>query len=107
MKEIRNKIIRILYARINIESCFRIRIIRKNKIYIIKTDKPILVNYLNRLPNVIDIPEGSTFTWQPAILKNKLKFILLGFKDPEDSYTKNDSKGIQWETNAKRIKSLE
>ena len=24
----------------------------------LKTDKPVEVNYLNRLPNVIDVPEG-------------------------------------------------
>ena len=29
----------------------------------LKTDIPVAVNYLNRLTNVIDIPEGSTFAW--------------------------------------------
>ena len=62
----------------------------------LKTDKPVAVNYLNRLSNVIGIPEGSTFAWQVAILKIRPKFILLGFKDPEDSYTKNNSQFIQW-----------
>ena len=86
-----------MYARINFKASKRIRIIER-----LKTDKPIAVNYLNRLSNVIDIPEGSTFTWQPAMLKKKPKFILLGFKDPEVTYTKNNSQFIQWEADNKK-----
>ena len=46
------------------------------------------------------------YTWQVALLKNRPKFILLGFKDSDISFTKNNSKFIQDNGANNKFKSL-
>ena len=56
---------------------------------------PIQVDYLQRISASADVPEGSTFSWKPVILSSRPRFILLGFKENEIDYLKNNSKFIQ------------
>ena len=56
---------------------------------------PVRVDYLERIYAGIDMPEGSRYSWKPTILGSRPRYILIGFKDPDVSYTKNNSKFIQ------------
>ena len=55
------------------------------------TDKPIKINYLNRLCNHINIPEGTSFSFTPCTLSKRPKNILVGFKDADISFGKNNN----------------
>ena len=71
-----------------------------------KSIENVDVSYLKRIPNVLDIPEGSNFTWTPSNLSSRPRFLILGFKSSDISYTQNNSKFIQ-EKDSKRITSLQ
>ena len=55
------------------------------------TDKSIKINYLNRLCNHINIPEGTSFSFTPCTLSKRPKHILIGFKDINISFQKNNN----------------
>ena len=71
-----------------------------------KSIENIDVSYLKRIPNVLDIPEGSNFSWTPSNLSSRPRFLILGFKSSEIKYTENNSKFIQ-EKDGKRLTSLQ
>ena len=71
-----------------------------------KSIEKIDVSYLKRIPNVLDIPEGSNFTWTPSNLSSKPRFLIMGFKNADIQYTENNSKFIQ-ASGDKRITSLQ
>jgi len=55
------------------------------------TDKPIKINYLNRLCNHINVPEGSSFSFNPCTMSKRPKHIIIGFKDTNISFQKNNN----------------
>ena len=71
-----------------------------------KSLEKIDVTYLKRIPNVLDIPEGSNFSWTPFNLSSRLRFLIMGFKNNDVKYTENNSKFIQ-EKDGKRLISLQ
>ena len=71
----------------------------------LNTDKDINVAYLNRISQMIDIPEASTYSWKPAFLSNRPRYIFVAFKEPTSSSQTNNSKFIQY-SGTNKIKSL-
>lgn len=61
----------------------------------LNSDKPIAVNYLNRICSTIDVTGGTSFSFKPANIPNKPKYILMGFKDRNILFTVNNNLFIQ------------
>jgi len=59
------------------------------------SDKPIMVDFLNRITSLIDIPSGSTFSWKPTNCPGRPRYIFIGFKNTKISHTENNSLFIQ------------
>ena len=57
--------------------------------------KPITVNFLERISYQQEIPTGSRYSFKPALLSTRPRFMIIGFKEITDSYTTNNSKFIQ------------
>ena len=73
----------------------------------LNTDKDINVAYLYRQVAKIDIPEGATYSWKPAFLSDRPRYIFIGFKDPVAATGTNNSKFIQKDGAANhQIKSI-
>ena len=53
---------------------------------------------------MIDILEGTTFNWQPFLLKNKPRFIILGFKITKIDQQENNSKFVSDKIKSLRVK---
>ena len=71
----------------------------------LNTDKDINVSYLNRISQMIDISQSSSYSWKPAFLSNRPRYIFIGFKDINASYQENNSKFIQMK-GTNKIKSI-
>ena len=61
----------------------------------LNSDKSISVNYLNRICTTIDMSVGSTYSVKVANLAYKPRYILIGFKETELSFQKNNNLFIQ------------
>ena len=49
----------------------------------INNPKPITVDYLVRISDVIDLPAGVNYSWRPVVLSSRPRYILIGFKDSD------------------------
>ena len=71
----------------------------------LNTDKDINVSYLYRQAAKIDLPEGANYSWKPAFLSERPRYIFIAFKDPVAASNTNNNKFIQ-KVGTDQIKSI-